>query len=87
MQKTVTHFHVLSCLEEGASLAREMIYIDAILFLHCLLPDVHLGFRLLLLRYSESGNRGLCTIPVGSAVSMLDHWAPQGVFSLERASQ
>lgn len=53
LQKTVTGFCMLSYLEEDASVTREMIYMDAILFFHCLLPDVHLGFNLLPLRYSE----------------------------------
>lgn len=53
MQETVTRFPMLSFLEEDASVSREMIYTDAILFFHCLLPDVHLGFNLLPLMYSE----------------------------------
>lgn len=93
LEKTVTHIHVLSYLEEDASVTREMIYVDAILFFHCLLPDAHLGFNLLLLRYSEEqlcsecSSCRLCTLPVGSSALVPDHWACQGVLFLDRACQ
>lgn len=53
VQKTCTGWCSLSYLEEDAFGNRDMIYMDAILFFHCLLPDVHLGFNLLPLRYSD----------------------------------
>ena len=54
MQKAVKHVRMLSYLEEDGSVTREMIYMDAILLFHCLLPDVHLGFNVLPLRYLKS---------------------------------